>query len=671
MRRLLNSLGNPIAKPSVFLTGGDGIGWAIDEDMALTRRALDGLVEFTDFDHCQVVHSMWWFGLTSIPGEKLAGKRIICHIPAEPLRYLGLPEYRNIPSLIGCWIARSRQAARQLAVLGCTHRLIPYTVDVNVFHPLPADNVEIRALCREWDIPRDRYLIGSFQRDTEGNDLRSPKLVKGPDVFAQVLAGLHQRQLPLHVILAGPRRHWVRRQLASLGIPYTFVGQPIDDDDLSINTLPRDVLNMLYNLISVYVVTSRSEGGPQAILEAAAAQCKIVSTPVGLAEDVLEAQCIYRSPVEAVDRIAQDVRDNCLAATLPVHQARILAHHLPETNAPLFRELYARLETIPTYPGPAKATHGPRPVQERSQLRVGIWHRFFKPPYGGGNQFMTALSEAMRQRGVDVIQNELNPTIDVYLLNSIHFDVERFLELSQRCTVRVVHRIDGPIHLIRGFDREKDELCFSLNARLAAATVLQSAWTLQRIVEMGYQPVNPVIIHNAVDPTIFHRRGRIAFDRRRKIRLISTSWSDNPRKGGATYKWLEQNLDWDRFEYTFVGRLSEPLERAHHIQPIPSEELADLLRQHDIYITASRNDPCSNALIEALACGLPAVYLNDGGHPELVSYGGLPFSDQQEIPALLERLADNYQTFQNLIVTPDLDTVAGKYLMLLQETARA
>ncbi len=38
----------------------------------------------------------------------------------------------------------------------------------------------------------------------------------------------------------------------------------------------------------------------------------------------------------------------------------------------------------------------------------------------------------------------------------------------------------------------------------------------------------------------------------------------------------------------------------------------------DAYVTMKHNDPCPNAVIEALACGLPVVYSATGGVPELV-----------------------------------------------------
>ncbi|MEJ2750552.1 MAG: glycosyltransferase [Anaerolineae bacterium] len=302
----------------------------------------------------------------------------------------------------------------------------------------------------------------------------------------------------------------------------------------------------------------------------------------------------------------------------------------------------------------------------KGQFTVCLWHEFVKPPYGGGNQFMLALREGLMAQGVNVVENVLHPEVDVYLLNSIYFDIERFTAYARQHQVRVVHRIDGPIHLIRGYDQEKDELCYSLNNKFAAATIVQSAWTFQRILESGYMPVDPVIVNNAANPEIFHPNGRVPFDPARKIRLISTSWSDNPRKGGPVYKWIEENLDWDRFEYTFVGRASESFDRIRQIDPVPSAALADILRQHDIYITASQTDPCSNALIEALSCGLPALYLNDGGHPELVGYGGVPFNEREEILPQLDKLAANYQLYQNLITPQRLDEVTRIYLNVMR-----
>ncbi len=675
----------------VFLTGGDGVGWALDEDYELTRRALTGVVEFCNLDDCEVVQSVWLESLLQLPADRLAQKRVVCHAHGEPHRYLTLPVFWQAAAKVGLWLARSRQAAAQFTALGVPNSFVPYAVDTAVFRPLPKDAPCLEQLRTSWRIPADRYLIGSFHRDTEGRDLASPKLVKGPDVFVEIVTSLWRRGLPIHVVLAGPRRHWIRKALADREVPFTFVGRPGDADDLKQNCQSRETLNLLYNLIDLYLVSSRSEGGPQSVLEAAAARCKIVSSPVGVAFEVLDPRCVYRSPTEAVAVIQRDVENGSLAGTIEDQHRCIQAAHRPAAMTPVFRRLFdgiasvtpsteARPKTL--VPAPARGgigglfrrakgrlLRGVKARLSRRKLRVGLWHQFHKPPYGGGNQFMLALRNALLTRGVRVVENRLCRGVDVYLLNSVHFDVDRFLAFRKKHRLRVVHRIDGPISLARGFDREKDELCFRLNARFASATVIQSAWTYQKIVEMGYRPVRPVILHNAVDPQVFHRRGRIPFDRQRKTRLISTSWSDNPRKGGSLCKWIEDHLDWSRFEYTFVGNLSEPLERIRRIPPVPSEELADLLRRHDVYVFLSRVESCSNALLEALHCGLPVLYADGSSNPELVGFGGLPFDREEEILPRLDELVEDYEMFQNLIAAASMDEVADKYLTLLRECA--
>ncbi len=661
-----------MTKPKVFLTGGDQHGWAVDEDLKLAREALSQVVELVDLQESEIVHAVWWYGLLIWPLEKLSGKRIICHIPGEPLRYMTVPEHRKALSIVGSWITRSKQAQEQFRSLGIESDLIPYVVDVNTFKPLKKDASEIHELKSRWHIPDDMYLIGSFQRDTEGSDLKSPKLVKGPDVLLEILLGLRKRGIKAHAVLAGPRRNWIVKRLKEEGLPFTYLGEQTKGDDLQVNSLPRSVLNVLYNIIDLYIVGSRSEGGPHAILEAAAARCKIVSTHVGMAPDVLEQGCLYRKPPDAVRIIERDISENLLGRTIETHASRVRDRHTPGSVTHLFRSVYEKADSIKPFTGAALAgkSFEKTPGAQPRKLTVGLWHSFFKPPYGGGNQFMLALRKGFEALDVDVRENELHDGIDAYVLNSIHFDVDRFLDFSKKHRLNVVHRIDGPIHLIRGYDREKDELTYNLNAQFASGTVLQSAWTYQKIVETGYQPVKPVIIHNAVDSSIFHAQGRIPFDRNRKIRLIATSWSNNPRKGGPVYKWIEKNLDWDRYEFTFVGNVSEQFEKVKHIPPVSSEDLSDLLREHDIYITASRNDPCSNALIEALACGLPALYVNDGGHPELVAYGGLPFEHQDEIFPQLEKLVEDYETFQRLITVSTLEDVARKYLALVEEAVQ-
>ena len=52
-------------------------------------------------------------------------------------------------------------------------------------------------------------------------------------------------------------------------------------------------LNKLYNILDLYLVTSRVEGGPQAILECGITKTPILSTDVGVASEILHPDSLY------------------------------------------------------------------------------------------------------------------------------------------------------------------------------------------------------------------------------------------------------------------------------------------------------------------------------------------------------------------------------------------
>jgi len=295
---------------------------------------------------------------------------------------------------------------------------------------------------------------------------------------------------------------------------------------------------------------------------------------------------------------------------------------------------------------------------------VALLHQFHRPPYGGGNQFLHALRGELRRRGLDVSGHRIGPRTRACLFNSYNFDPD-WLRPLRGSPCRKVHRVDGPIGLYRGADASLDHRIAAVNQEFADVTVFQSHYSQEAHRELGIEVRAPVVIRNAVDPRLFHPAGRIEWNRNRKVRLISTSWSDNPNKGGATYKWIEDHLDWERYEYTFVGRSSIPFERIHMLRPLSSARLAGVLRQHDIYVAGSLHDPCSNALLEALACGLPAVFARSGGHPEIVGDAGVGFDRPEAVPELLAQLVREYETRQAAIAVPPLSQVADRYLQVM------
>jgi glycosyltransferase involved in cell wall biosynthesis len=300
----------------------------------------------------------------------------------------------------------------------------------------------------------------------------------------------------------------------------------------------------------------------------------------------------------------------------------------------------------------------------RTSANVALFHEFAPPPTGGGHQFLRALVRELYDRGVDVELNRLSAGTPACLLNSFNFDFARLRRFARR-DCRMVHRVDGPIGVYRGFDDGTDGRIAALNAELADATILQSRYSLERHAELGYHLANPVVIPNSVDATIFHPPPAREPLGGRRVRVIATSWSDNPRKGADLLSWLDRHFDADRYELTFAGRLPMRLERIRVAGAVDSHSLAELLRGHDLYLAPSWDDPCSNALLEALACGLPAAFRQSGGHPELVGEAGLPFQDDEELPGVLDHLVDEIEERRAAISIPAIADVADRYLDVL------
>tara|TARA_Y100000034_G_scaffold134010_1_gene201281 strand:+ start:2217 stop:3176 length:960 start_codon:yes stop_codon:yes gene_type:complete len=131
------------------------------------------------------------------------------------------------------------------------------------------------------DVDLDKHtVIGSFQRDTEGFDLKTPKYAKGPDLFIECMKNVEDKD-NLLVLLGGWRRQYIISELEKLNIKYVYLDRP-----------PTKLINVMYDCLDLYVVSSRYEGGPQAIIECAYKNIPIISNDVGIAKDILHEDCV-------------------------------------------------------------------------------------------------------------------------------------------------------------------------------------------------------------------------------------------------------------------------------------------------------------------------------------------------------------------------------------------
>jgi len=289
-------------RPKVHYFGGQGIGWALDEDLERARRSVEGRVSEGSFARSPIIHSAWWPPLLQVGKRALRGKQVLCFADNPPAFYLTRSGFEEAAARVDLWIARSREAVAQFQELGLSAAYAPYTVDSSVFHPMPLE--ERRRIRTGLGLTEGDFVVGNFHRDSLEKDLSRPKAQKGPDLFADLVEEARKSIPSLKVLLAGPRRHWLRGELERRGIPFVFAGKGLGGDDFHVNVLPREKLNQLYGAMDCVVISSRWEGGPYAVLESLLAGRPVISTPVGMASDLL-GEWLYSSVPEGIELLTR------------------------------------------------------------------------------------------------------------------------------------------------------------------------------------------------------------------------------------------------------------------------------------------------------------------------------------------------------------------------------
>jgi len=148
---------------------------------------------------------------------------------------------------------------------------IPYGVDASRF--VPAAEPMRRRLRESLGIAADSVVVGFFAKRSSNERDR-----KGTDVFAGAVQ-LLSRDLPdLAVLIIGPGWDDLVAQLEESGVKCVWL------------PFVRDAARMpeMFQVLDFYWITARIEGGPVTLLEGMSAGVCCITTPVGLAKELVE-----------------------------------------------------------------------------------------------------------------------------------------------------------------------------------------------------------------------------------------------------------------------------------------------------------------------------------------------------------------------------------------------
>ena len=278
----------------------------------------------------------------------------------------------------------------------------------------------------------------------------------------------------------------------------------------------------------------------------------------------------------------------------------------------------------------------------------------FEGSYGGGMFFIKNLINYLKLHNFK-ITFKLEENIDIIFISDPRkgkhkkYSIDDIIKYKQQHpNVKIVHRVNDC-----DMKREKNILDSLIlkTFKIADKIIFISDWLKEYYFKKYNLFFDCKIILNGANPEYFFPKKEKKLNN--QLRIVTHHWSDNIMKGFKYYdmidKYLEKNKD---FKFTFIGNYNKNFKPKNNtiIKPTCDKDLGDLLREQDIYLTATEFEPCGMHHIEGMSCGLPLLYYKNGGAiKEAAVNCSEEFKDFDELLIKITKIKDNYFDYKNNI----------------------
>jgi len=290
-------------------------------------------------------------------------------------------------------------------------------------------------------------------------------------------------------------------------------------------------------------------------------------------------------------------------------------------------------------------------------VKISIGYKVESGPWGGGNRFVLELTKSLELKGHTVVFDLNESDVDIILIinpryrrnPSITFGAGKILNylIFKNPEAVVVHRINE-------CDERKNTRSMNFKLRtinyLADHTVFIASWLIKLNVWRLDSPYS--VIFNGASKEIFYPSKEKEWNKEQPLRLVTHHWGGNKMKGFDVYDHIDKLLDdykWSaKIEFTYIGNvpMGYTFKNVNHIKPLNGKDLADCIRENDVYLTASTNEPGGFHHVEGACCGLPLLYRNSGALPEYCEGFGIEFDGVTDIEEKINTMIDKYDFFR-------------------------
>jgi glycosyltransferase involved in cell wall biosynthesis len=306
---------------------------------------------------------------------------------------------------------------------------------------------------------------------------------------------------------------------------------------------------------------------------------------------------------------------------------------------------------------------------KRNSMKVYINRKPIIGPWGGGNRVVVGLSQRLVDEGhkVQYTLNSEDPPDIIFCMdprpNNLHEWYQTFLHFKAFYGAKIIQRVGdvgthGKPHLTS---------LVQDTVQMSDFLIFPSRWA-KKIAK--YDGNNYRIVENAPLKD-FHDQKNTTKQSLDKVRLVTHHWSTNLKKGFDVYKHIDRNIVDDNIHFTYIGATPRGFifKNTNHIGPVGNpKQIAKLLSDNNVYLTASEEEAGANHILEGMAVGLPVLFHENGGSiVEYVNGAGISYATKEEIPEALTALKNSLSVINDRVLdyNRSIDDVMDEYMEII------
>lgn len=281
-----------------------------------------------------------------------------------------------------------------------------------------------------------------------------------------------------------------------------------------------------------------------------------------------------------------------------------------------------------------------------------IVYRPFSVSFGNGHKILYKIAEGFNQHSINSILNKLKPDILYgHFWHTAH-KLKEYARVNKKPLFVACGEGDNALeHLVSSLTtKEKKEF-----SKIVTGVICVSTENKRKCIAYGLAPENNIVVlPNSVDTSIFVRNANR--DVRKELGvfpddfLIAFTGAFIHRKGSARLSAAIDRLNDSHIKVVFIGASLEGDDATPtcsgivHMGRLEHSEIPQYLFAADCFCLPTLNEGCSNAIVEAVAAGLPIISSNLPFNDDILDESNsivVDPMDVDEIANAIKKLRDN------------------------------